>query len=100
MSTHSLRPHSSASTRPISRLSQRPQSRHARANQARLLPLCDKLVRQILGENTLDGEDERDREDERRRQVVDHVVKSVESTTLNKAAVGLDMKGAERILRG
>ncbi|KAJ7584380.1 Spc98 family-domain-containing protein [Mycena floridula] len=96
-----LRPHSSASVRPTSRLSQRPQSRHAKANQNRLLPLCEQLVSQFLPRSdTGEDEEKRDKEDEQRRKLVDMVLERVESTTLNKAGASLGIKSAGTIISG
>jgi len=62
-------------------------------NQARLLPLCDALVRQALP--GLIEEDE-----EKHRNLRDYVVQHVESTTMNKGAIGIEMDQAEKILLG
>ncbi|KAJ7940262.1 Spc98 family-domain-containing protein [Mycena leptocephala] len=69
------------SARPISRISQRPHSRHARS---RLVPLCQTLVSQVTGLS------ERD-DDESFQTTVEYAVKNLESTTMTKAATGVDM---------
>ena len=85
-SSLSIRPTSRTSLRPQSRFSQRPHSRHARS---RLVPLCQTLVSQITGlreEGT-----EQDAHGEIFREAVEHIVKTLETSTINKAAVGVDM---------
>ncbi|KAJ7766862.1 Spc98 family-domain-containing protein [Mycena metata] len=89
-SSLSTRPLSSASTRPISRISQRPYSRHARS---RLLPFCQTLVSQVTGLS--EGDDEATFQ-----TVVEYAVKNLESTTMTKAATGVDMGVIDRQVHG
>jgi hypothetical protein len=113
------RPLSSLSNygRPLSRASQyRPPSRASKLNQARLLPLCESLVeclsdtrrnatREVEGSVT-DGldvpEDPLDEQLERQGQkaLAETVALNLEKTTLNKAAVTIDLKTAENIIQG
>ena len=76
----------SASVRPQSRFSERTHSKHARS---RLIHLCQILVSQIAGlreEGT-----EHDPDGESFREAVEHILKALEISTINKAAVGIDM---------
>lgn len=91
----SIRPTSSASARPQSRFSQRPHSRHARS---RLIPLCQTLVSQITG--LQDEGTEQDVDGENFREVVEHLVKVLETSTINKAAVGVDMSVIDTRISG
>ncbi|KAJ6532287.1 Spc98 family-domain-containing protein [Mycena vulgaris] len=88
-SSLSSRPLSSASARPISRISQRPHSRHARS---RLLPLCQTLVSHLTGMNEGD--------DVAFQTAVEYAVKNLESTTITKAATGVDMGVIDRQVHG
>ena len=83
------RPQSSASVRPGSRLSIRPQARHARN---RLLPLCQKLVTQITGNNP-----ENDDDAPQHLQDVEFVLKNLEA---NKQATTVDLDRIDRQIRG
>ncbi|KAJ7461991.1 Spc98 family-domain-containing protein [Mycena latifolia] len=89
-SSLSSRPLSSASARPISRVSQRPHSRHARS---RLLPFCQALVSQVTG---LKEEDD----DGAFQTAVEYALKNLESTTMTKAAAGVDMGVIDRQVHG
>ncbi|KAF9480708.1 hypothetical protein BDN70DRAFT_877276 [Pholiota conissans] len=94
-SSLSTRPLSSASTRPSSRFSQRPHSRHARS---RLIPICQILVSQITGlqeEGT-----EKDLDGEAFQELVEQAVKSLETSTINKATAGVDMSVIDRQISG
>ena len=94
-SSLSVRPTSSASVRPQSRFSQRTHSRHARS---RLIPLCQTLVSQITGlreEGT-----EQDADGDNFRDAVEHMVKALETSTINKAAVGVDMSVIDSRISG
>ncbi|KAJ7068696.1 Spc98 family-domain-containing protein [Mycena amicta] len=88
ISSLSNRPLSSASVRPISRLSQRPHSRHARS---RLLPTCQSLVTQLTGLRD---------DDDGFQNAVEYAVKSLESTTITKAATSVDMGTIDRQVYG
>ncbi|KAF7294147.1 hypothetical protein HMN09_01143100 [Mycena chlorophos] len=88
ISSLSNRPLSSASVRPISRLSQRPNSRHSRS---RLLPTCQALVTQLIGLRE---------DDEGFTDAVEYAVRSLESTTITKAAASVDMGVVDRQIRG
>ncbi|KAL1761163.1 Spc98 family-domain-containing protein [Schizophyllum commune] len=83
------RPQSSASVRPGSRLSIRPQARHARN---RLLPLCQKLVTHITGNNP-----ENDDDAPQHLQDVEFVLKNLEA---NKQATTVDLDRIDRQIRG
>ncbi|KAJ7506637.1 Spc98 family-domain-containing protein [Mycena galericulata] len=89
-SSLSSRPLSSASTRPISRISQRPHSRHARS---RLLPFCQTLVTQVTGLAAVD-------DDGTFQTALEYAVKRLESTTMTKAATGVDMGVIDRQVHG
>jgi len=99
-SSLSTRPVSSASTRPQSRFSHRPHSRHARS---RLIPICQALVSQITGIHGLrvgdDAEDD-DTEGDEFRELVEYAVKSLESSTINKAAASVDLSVIDRQMNG
>ena len=82
----SVRSASRASVRPQSRFSERTHSRHARS---RLIPLCQTLVSQFTG--LRDEGSELDPDGENFREAVEHMVKALETSTINKAAVGVDM---------
>ena len=82
-SSLSVRSASRASIRPQSRFSERTHPRHARS---RLIPFCQTLVSQITGLR-----DEQDPDGDNFREAVEHVVKVLETSTINKAAVGVDM---------
>ncbi|KAF7332696.1 hypothetical protein MKEN_00152800 [Mycena kentingensis (nom. inval.)] len=88
LSSMSNRPLSSASIRPGSRMSQRPHSRHARS---RLVPTCQTLVGQVTGLRE---------EDEGYQPAVEYAVKSLESTTITKAATSVDMTIVDRQVYG
>ena len=94
-SSLSVRPTSRASVRPQSRFSQRTHSRHARS---RLIPLCQTLVSQITG--LRDESTERDADGENFREAVEHMVKALETSTINKAAVGVDMSVIDSRISG
>lgn len=72
------------------------------------MPLCDALVTRIVRDTdtrnseALTAAEEQIQADklERHRKTVELVVERLESTTLNKAGLSLDVKGAEKILRG
>jgi gamma-tubulin complex component 5 len=93
------RPRSSlSSTRPISANSGRPQSRFSQRTQSRLVksrvnPFAHTIVAQV----TRLKEDD-DPEDFQKH--VDYVVKSLESTTLNKGAASVDMRYVEEQING
>ncbi|KAF9534615.1 Spc98 family-domain-containing protein [Crepidotus variabilis] len=89
------RPGSSASTRPQSRFSHRPNSRHARS---RLVPICQALVTLITGLKE-EGIDE-DAGGEIFQEKVEYAVRSLETTTINKAAAGVDLSVIDRHIRG
>ncbi|CAK5275129.1 unnamed protein product [Mycena citricolor] len=91
LSSASNRPPSSHSARPFSRLSQRPNSRHARS---KLLPLCSTLVTQMTGLT------EQSSDDDVFQNALEHAVKSLESTTLNKAAATVDLGVIDRQVHG
>ena len=94
-SSLSVRPTSRASVRPQSRFSQRTHSRHARS---RLIPLCQTLVSQITGlreEGT-----EKDADGDNFRDAVEHMVKALETSTINKAAVSVDMSVIDNRISG
>ncbi|PPQ63136.1 hypothetical protein CVT24_005776 [Panaeolus cyanescens] len=84
------RPVSVASTRPQSRFSQRPSSRHARS---RLIPSCQTLVNLITGLTEEENE-------EKFREAVEYAVRSLEMTTINKAAASVDLTAVERQIGG
>ncbi|EKM79979.1 hypothetical protein AGABI1DRAFT_72727 [Agaricus bisporus var. burnettii JB137-S8] len=86
----SNRPGSAASARPQSRFSQRTQSRLAKS---RANPFASVLVTQLT---SLTDENDADAF----KRVVDHVVKTVESTTLNKGAASVDMTQVEKQING
>lgn len=95
LSSLSVRSGSRASVRPQSRFSERTHSRHARS---RLIPLCQTLVSQITGlqeEGT-----EHDSDGETFREAVEHMVKALETSTINKAAVGVDMSVIDSRISG
>jgi len=104
-SRNTSRPGSSATQRPTSSLSVRsvqPQSRfsertHPRYARSRLIPLCQTLVSQITGlrENT-----EQDADGENFREAVEHMVKALETSTINKAAVSVDMSVIDTRISG
>ena len=94
-SSLSIRPTSSASVRPQSRFSQRPHSRHARS---RLIPLCQTLVSQITG--LRDEGTEQDADGENFQEAVEHMVKVLETSTISKAAVGVDMSVIDSRISG
>ena len=94
-SSFSIRPTSSASVRPQSRFSQRPHSRHARSH---LIPLCQTLVSQITG--LRDEGIEQDPDGENFREAVEHTVKALETSTMNKAAAGVDMSVIDSRISG
>jgi gamma-tubulin complex component 5 len=94
-SSLSVRPTSSASVRPQSRFSQRTHSRHARS---RLIPLCQTLVSQITG--LQDEGTEQDADGENFREAVEHMVKVLETSTISKAAVGVDMSVIDSRISG
>ncbi|KAE9409816.1 hypothetical protein BT96DRAFT_962003 [Gymnopus androsaceus JB14] len=87
------RPSSSASVRPTSRASYRPKSRQQKLTTAKLLPLCEDVVRRVLGEPVEETE-------ERYHELVDWSVKQLGMEGSNKAAVVLDMEGVHRMVRG
>jgi hypothetical protein len=112
------RPLSSLSNygRPLSRASQyRPPSRASKLNQARLLPLCEGLVqclsnasrnatREVEGSVAESQDVPRDPLDEQlerqgQRALAETVAMNLEKTTLNKAAVTIDLKTAESIIQ-
>ncbi|KDR84121.1 hypothetical protein GALMADRAFT_219953 [Galerina marginata CBS 339.88] len=94
-SSLTTRPASSASTRPQSRFSQRPSSRQARS---RLIPICQTLVSHITG---LEEEGtEKDVDGEEFREAVEYVVKNLETSTINKASVGVDLSVIDRQISG
>ncbi|KAH9482299.1 Gamma-tubulin complex component 5 [Psilocybe cubensis] len=94
------RPLSSASTRPGSRFSQRPNSRQARS---RLIPLAQTLVNQVTGlevkENGGEGVADADDDDDF-REAVEYVVRSLETSTINKASASVDMSVIDRQISG
>lgn len=102
-SSASHRPPSSLSTtrpststvRPHSRYSQRPHSRHARS---RLVPVCQTLIAQVTG--LLEDGTPSDEGGEKFRSLVEYAVKSLESTTIHKAAAGVDMGVVDRQISG
>ena len=102
-SSASHRPPSSLSTtrpststaRPHSRYSQRPHSRHARS---RLVPICQTLITQVTG--LLEDGTPSDEGGEKFRSLVEYAVKSLESTTIHKAAASVDMGVVDRQISG
>ncbi|KAJ7639449.1 Spc98 family-domain-containing protein [Roridomyces roridus] len=86
----STRPLSSLSTRPLSRVSQRP---HSRLGRSRIQPFCQTLVSQVTGLN--EGDD-----DAAFQSQVEYAVKSLESTTLTKAAASVDMGVIDKQVHG
>ena len=86
-SSLSVRPTSRTSVRPQSRFSQRTHSRHARS---RLIPLCQTLVSQITRLRD-ESTEQQDADGESFREAVEYMVKALETSTINKAAVGVDM---------
>ncbi|KAK2465974.1 hypothetical protein APHAL10511_001615 [Amanita phalloides] len=91
------RSNSGASTsRPQSRISRRPSSRHGHRTQ--LQPFAQALVTQIMGLRE-EGVPE-DPEGQKFKDAVEFVLKSVESTTLNKAAVSTDMHVMDQQIHG
>ncbi|KAF7302253.1 hypothetical protein MIND_00792300 [Mycena indigotica] len=82
------RPLSSLSNRPVSRVSQRPHSRHARS---RLLPICQSLVIQLTGLRE---------DDDGFHNAVEYAIKSLESTTITKAATSVDMSTIDKQVHG
>ncbi|KAF5359068.1 hypothetical protein D9758_004888 [Tetrapyrgos nigripes] len=97
------RPGSSASTfRPLSQLSHRPKSRQQRLTSAKLLPLCQRLVRNLIDASVTGEADEED--DDVRESVynhgVEHALKTLGVEGSMKAAVTLDMEVVEKMVRG
>jgi gamma-tubulin complex component 5 len=95
LSSLSVRSASRASVRPQSRFSERTHSRHARS---RLIPLCQTLVSKIAGlrdENT-----EQEPDGESFPEAVEHMVKALETSTINKAAAGVDMSVIDSRISG
>ncbi|KAF9450171.1 hypothetical protein P691DRAFT_665854 [Macrolepiota fuliginosa MF-IS2] len=98
-SASTTRPRSSASSaRPISASSGRPQSRFSQRTQSRLAksrvnPFAQALVAQVTG---LKEDDDPDAF----KKNVDYVVKSLESTTLNKGAASVDLGVVEKQIAG
>jgi gamma-tubulin complex component 5 len=86
---------SSSTARPHSRYSQRPHSRHARS---RLVPICQTLITQVTG--LLEDGTPSDEHGEKFRSLVEYAVKSLESTTIHKAAVSVDMGVVDRQISG
>ncbi|KAJ6502148.1 Spc98 family-domain-containing protein [Mycena sanguinolenta] len=92
LSRASQRPPSSASHRPLSSASQRPTSSLSvrRPPSRWLSPLCQTLVKQVTGLS--EGDDF--------QTAVEYSARSLESTTMVKAATGVDMGIIDRQVRG
>ncbi|KAF5393078.1 hypothetical protein D9757_001260 [Collybiopsis confluens] len=90
------RPTSSASLRPGSRTSIRPKSRQQKLSAAKLLPLCQYVVRTELGEPA-EGEEEHESKYDR---LVDWAMKQLGLEGSNKAGVTIDMEVATKMIRG
>ena len=110
-SQNTSRPGSSATQRPPSRLSARsasrasvrPQSRfsewtHSRHARSRLIPLCQTLVSQLT--RLQDEGTEQDPDGKNFREAVENMVKALEISTINKAAVGVDMSVIDSRISG
>ncbi|PFH47800.1 hypothetical protein AMATHDRAFT_6396 [Amanita thiersii Skay4041] len=99
-SSLSLRPRSSSSavstSRPQSRVARRPSSRHG--NRQRLFPLAQALITQITGLSEKGTPNDPD--GEQFRAAVEFVVKNLETTTVNKGAVSVDMKVMDEQIHG
>ena len=94
-SSLSIRPTSSISVRPQSRFSQRQPQKHVRS---RLIPLCQNLVSQITG--LRDEDAEQNIGGQNFREAVEHMVKVLETSTISKAAVGVDMSVIDSRISG
>ncbi|KAJ7256514.1 Spc98 family-domain-containing protein [Mycena haematopus] len=92
LSRASQRPPSSASHRPLSSASQRPPSSlSARRPPSRWLsPLCQTLVKQVT--NLSEGDD--------LQTALEYAIRNLESTTMVKAATGVDIGVVDRQVRG
>ncbi|KAF8622209.1 hypothetical protein AX15_007310 [Amanita polypyramis BW_CC] len=85
-----------STSRPQSRIARRPSSRHG--HRARLQPLAQTLVAQIMGLREEDGPEDPDGESF--RTAVDSVLKNLDSTTLNKGAVSMDLHTVSQQIHG
>ncbi|KAJ3754228.1 Spc98 family-domain-containing protein [Lentinula raphanica] len=90
------RPSSSISLRPTSRASYRPKSRQHKLTAAKLLPLCEDVVRKILGQpGEVDEEHEK-----KYHEMVDWSVKQLGMESTNKAALVLHMEAVDKMVHG
>ncbi|KAJ3975970.1 Spc98 family-domain-containing protein [Lentinula raphanica] len=90
------RPSSSISLRPTSRASYRPKSRQHKLTAAKLLPLCEDVVRKILGQPG-EGDEEHEK---KYHEMVDWSVKQLGMESTNKAALVLDMEAVDKMVHG
>jgi hypothetical protein len=88
-SSLTVRPPSAASQRAQSRLSHRPQSRSSRT---KILPHCQSLVGQVAGVQ--------DPESDEYQQLVEDVVRRLESVTISKLSASVDMSVIDRAISG
>ncbi|KAF7338002.1 hypothetical protein MVEN_02024100 [Mycena venus] len=97
LSSASQRPPSSLSARPLSRAStrQRPLSRLAQARTLTRLPICQTLVSQVTGLSEQDDDGAG-----AFHNAVEYALKNLESTTMTKAATGVDMGVIDREVNG